>query len=352
MMNNINLPETYKELDKQGMLTEIQRLPEQLKHAWRISHEFPLPERNNFTSIIFAGMGGSAIGADILSSYVMPLCKTRITVLRGYQLPLWANSQDTLVVCCSHSGNTEETLSAFYDALDKGCTTMAISTGGKLQELSKLHKKLFWKFEHHGQPRAAVGFSFGLLLGLIERLELISSQQDEIESAVAGMTMFLQQIDANVPVAKNLAKRISGQAVDRFVSVFGSEHLEPVARRWKTQINEISKAWAQFEFLPEADHNTLAGVINPTNTIEKIYSIFLKSDYYHDRNQLRFDLTFEEIMVSGLCTDNIVLQSDHKLEEIWKMILLGDYISYYLAMAYKVDPTPVDAIENLKDAMK
>lgn len=351
-MKNIDLPDTFKELDKQGMLTEIQRLPEQLAHAWRISHEFPLPDGNHFSNIAFAGMGGSAIGADILSSYLMPQCKTQINVLRGYQLPMWVQGQNSLVVCSSHSGNTEETLSVFVEAIERGCTTMAISTGGELQRLAESNGKLHWKFDHAGQPRSAVGFSFGLLLGLIERLELIKSQQDDINSAVTGMTKLLEQIDVHVPVTKNLAKRIAGQAVDRFVSVFGAEHLEPIARRWKTQINEISKAWAQFEFIPEADHNTLAGVINPSTAIEKIYSIFLKSDFYHERNRLRIGLTFEELMVAGLCTDNIVLQSGNKLEEIWRMILLGDFISYYLAMAYEVDPTPVDAIENLKSSMK
>jgi len=351
-MVNIDLPDTYIDLDKHGMLKEIQGLPAQLNQAFQISQALPLPENNNFQNIIFAGMGGSAIGADILCSYITPLCKTHVTVQRGYQLPLWAQGKNTLVVCSSHSGNTEETISTFMDAVNKGCTTMAISTGGELQDIAEHRNRLHWKFQHSGQPRAAVGFAFGLLLGLMDRLKLLDDQQSEIDSAVAGMSSLIQKIDANIPVARNLAKRISGQAVDRFVSVFGAEHLEPVARRWKTQINEISKAWAQFEFLPEADHNTLAGVLHPTNLIEKVYSLFLKSNFYHERNQLRFDLTFEEMMVAGLCTDNIVLQSENRLEEVWKMILLGDYISYYMAIAYEVDPTPVEAIENLKTAMK
>ena len=350
----MNLDETKKfsQLDKSGMLDEIRGLADQLEEAWETAAKLPLPEKKDFRKIVIAGMGGSAIGADLLASYVYSMAEVPLYVLRGYQLPAWASGPDVLVVCSSHSGNTEETLSVFADAFEKKCTIMAIATGGKLVEQAKKQKVTAWTFIHPGQPRAAVGFSFGMLLNLFTRLGLIPEQEKELHAAAGAMRVLMDGIDADVPVAKNLAKRIAGQSIGRVPVVFGAEHLEPVARRWKTQVNEIGKALAQFEFIPEADHNTLAGLVNPEEQLYKTYAIFLNSTNYHTRNQKRFDLTASEFMVAGVCIDKVALESGSKLTEMWQMILLGDFISFYSSMAYDIDPTPVKALDNLKAALK
>jgi len=293
-------------------------------------------------------MGGSAIGADILAGYIAPFCKVPLSVLRGYQLPAWVGGPNDLVICSSHSGNTEETLSVFQECIEKRCAVLTISTGGKLLDAARAHGVVFWTFEHAGQPRAAVGFSFGMLLNLFSRLAMIPDQSLELRQAAAAMRQFMPEIDAHVPLAKNLAKGIAGQSMGRFPLVFGAEHLEAVARRWKTQMNEIGKALAQFEFLPEADHNTLAGLVNPEELLTKTYALFLTSTRYHPRNQKRFDFTASEFMLAGAAIDKVACQSETCLAEIWNCILLGDFISFYQAMAYDVDPTPVDVLENLK----
>jgi len=342
----------FGQLDPEDMLGAIRGLPQQLWTAWETAGELPLPERREFSKILVAGMGGSAIGADILAGYVAADCSVPLYVLRGYQMPAWAKGPDVLVVCSSHSGNTEETLAVFEEAQKRKCTTMTVSTGGKLSENAREQGALCWTFDHLGQPRTAVGFSFGLLLNLLERLELVPKQEALVKGAVAEMEALGKQIDAEVPAVKNLAKRLAGQAVERIPVVFGAEHLEPVARRWKTQINEIGKAEAQFEFLPEADHNTLAGLVNPEALLYKTYALFLNSERYTDRVQKRFKLTADEFMVSGVCVDPVTCSGGSMLAEIWTAIFLGDYISYYLAMAYEVDPTPVEALNRLKGAMK
>ena len=171
--------------------------------------------------------------------------------------------QETLVIASSHSGNTEETLAAFEQAQTAGCRILALCTGGKLAAQAIATNIPLWTFEHHGQPRAAVGFSFGLLLALLSRLGLIPDPADELSGAITAMRKQQADLRAEVPVVRNLAKREAGQLVGRWVMVFGADVLEPVARRWKTQINELAKAWAQFELLPEADHNALAGLTQP-----------------------------------------------------------------------------------------
>lgn len=349
---NLDDPNLFENLDTKGMIDEIRSIPSQLEQSWKLGQSNPIPENKDFSHIIVAGMGGSAIGADILESLVYSECEVPVSVIRGYKLPEWARGGDVLVICSSHSGNTEETLSVFEHSLERNCITMAVTTGGQLEERCEESKSICWKFDHEGQPRAAVGYSFGLLYSLFFRLSLLSDAQKELEGAISKLNAMIAKYDVDVPVSGNLAKRLAGQAVNRFPFIIGAEHLEPVSRRWKTQVNELAKAWAQFEFIPEANHNTLAGVENPDSKIPEIYAIFLNSENYYPRNQKRMNLTFTEFMVAGLCTDKIVAQGKNLLEEIWTTILLGDFFSYYLAMAYKTDPTPVETLENFKRNMK
>ncbi len=155
----------FNTIDPDGMLEEIQKLPDQLLLAWKTADRLPLlPPPEVYSEVIIAGMGGSAIGADLLASYTAPLCKIPTSVIRGYHLPAWAKGKNILVVCSSHSGNTEETNSIYEEAIVNQCTVMCISTGGKLLKSASERNLVGWKFDHKGQPRSAVGFSFGLLL--------------------------------------------------------------------------------------------------------------------------------------------------------------------------------------------
>ncbi len=342
----------FHRLDTENMLAEIDGLPQQFQHAYTASFNYDLHDLQKPELILVAGMGGSAIGADLLSTYCTPLCPVPVISLREYSLPEWAKQHKTLVVASSHSGNTEETLSVFNQALAANLPILALATGGELSKQAQAAKKALWMFEHHGQPRAAVGFSFGILLALLERLDLIPSQKELMAQTIAEIEEKQQLYKADVPIVQNPVKRLAGQALGRLVSVFGSDHLAPVARRWKTQINELAKAWAQFEFLPEGDHNTLAGIENDPAIIEKIMPIFLKGSLAHPRNLLRADLTKQEMMVAGLAVDEVNFKGNSRLAEMWDAILFGDYFSYYLALSYEVDPTPIAALSNLKQQLK
>ncbi len=338
----------FSNLDPQDMLAEIDGLPGQLEYAWRLALSQPLPTWVDIRQVVISGMGGSAIGADLLAAYASRYCRLPIFVHRNYGLPAWAHGPHTLVVGSSHSGNTEETLSAFEQAGLNGCQRLALARGGQLAEAAFQAGVPLWQFEHTGQPRAAVGFSFGLLLGLFARLDLVPNPEPELEQAVQAMRSQQQRLKADIPVVSNPAKRMAGQLYGRFVVLFGAEVLEPVARRWKGQISEVAKAGASFEFLPEADHNTLAGVWNPEEVLMKVFALFLRAPSYHARNQLRTNLTKKVFMLEGINTDFIDAAGDTSLAHQWTALHFGDYTAYYLAMAYGVDPTPVEAIEGFK----
>jgi glucose/mannose-6-phosphate isomerase len=345
---NLNDHKEFPSLDAQNMLGEMQGLPEQLLSAWEEAEAQPLDAYQAINQVLIAGMGGSAIGADLVKAYTTPISTVSLEVHRDYGLPAWADSPETLVIVSSHSGNTEETLSAMETALERGCSLLAITTGGKIAERAREMGVGLWIFNHQGQPRAAVGYSFSLLLNVFARLGFIPDPLPEIKDAVQVMQEGRDLLAPELPDHQNPAKRLAGQIIDRWVSVFGADLLAPVARRWKGQISEIAKAWGQFEDLPEANHNTLAGVVNPEAVLLKTIALFLESDSNHPRNKRRIELTKKNFMLEGISSNLIQAQGESRLAQMWNLIQLGDYTAYYLAMAYDVDPTPVAAIENLK----
>jgi len=350
---NLDDLERFKQLDTLNMLGEIDNLPDQLASAYQLGMKHDLPDWKNFRQVVIAGMGGSAIGADLLAAYCASLAFLPVSVHRDYSLPVYARGEESLVICSSHSGNTEETLDAFESARKAECRIVVVCTGGELVKRAKENNIPIWTFDHVGQPRAAVGFSFGLLLAMFQRLGFLSDQSKEMEDAVASMKRTQQHLKADVPAVKNPAKRYAGQLMGRWVTFMGSGLLSVVARRWKGQINEVAKAGANFEFLPEADHNTLAGTINPQETLNAhTMTLFLRAPSDHPRNRLRSDLTRKAFMLEGMNTDYIDARGETPLAHMWTSILFGDYMAYYLAMGYGVDPTPIQALVEFKEAMK
>ncbi len=338
-------------LDAEDMLGYIRRLGTDLTAAWQLGLTQPLPPMGTIQRVVIAGMGGSAIGADLLATYLAPSCPIPVLVHRDYDLPGWAQGPETLVIASSHSGNTEETLSSFRLAGERGCSRLAICTGGALAQAAAQAGVPVWIFEHHGQPRTAVAYSFALLLAAFYRLKLIPDPQSDLEATAALMQNQAAAYQPEVGVHQNPAKRLAGQLVDRWVVVLASDYLAPVARRWKGQISELAKAWAQFEFLPEADHNTLAGTLNPEAALMRTFVLFLRAPSDQPRNRLRADLTRQAMMVQALGTDTVDAGGETPLAHIWTTLQFGDYVSYYLALAYGVDPTPVEALQTLKNQL-
>lgn len=338
----------YSRYDQQNMLWHIQHLADQLHDGWQLGLKLDLPKVEQLKHIVVVGVGGSAIGADLVNGYVHNHLSIPVALIRDYELPSWVAGQSVCVVGSSHSGNTEEVLYAMEISHKRNCTLVGISTGGILADLSSKLKFPLWKYDYQGQPRAAVGYSFSLILALLYRLKAIPDPAAELESAIRTMSEFQKQLGPQVPTAHNLAKRMAGQLIGRWVTIYGAGFLAPVARRWKTQINELAKAWSMFEEIPEANHNTLNGTQNPEALLTQIMALFLRSRFLHPRHQLRLEMTKHEFMLQGLGTDFIDAEGDTPLAHLWTSLLLGDYIAYYLAIAYEVDPTPIEILENFK----
>lgn len=349
---NLNDPKLYKKLDPEDMIGHINGLPAQLAAAWKLGSSLDLPTWTAIRQVVVAGMGGSAIGSDLLSAFAEPALTASWVTHRDYGLPSWARGPETLVICSSHSGNTEETLSAFEAAQAAGCRILAIATGGALASAAEKTKLPLWTFDHQSQPRTAVGFSFGLLLAAAARLNLIPDPSADLADAVTAMQEQQRTLFPEMPDTANSAKRMGGQFMGRWITIYGAGLLAPVARRWKTQINENAKAQASFELIPEADHNTLQGVVQPERLFPATMAIFLRSSHNQPRLERRAELTRMAIMLQGQNTDTITAQGSSRLAHMWTALHYGDYASYYLALAYGLDPTPVPMLAELKEKME
>jgi glucose/mannose-6-phosphate isomerase len=318
------------------MLSHIDAFATQLDDAWKLALAQPLPDTHRSPrQIVLCGMGGSAIGGDLAAALVSATSPVPFNVVRGYDLPAYVTGSDTLVIVSSHSGNTEETISAAEQALDAGVRMLAISTGGQIAEHAKANRYPLWQFSYKSQPRAALGWSFGMLIGLAHRLGLAPNLE--------------ANLDETLDLLREEQQR---QLVGRIPVFYGGGIFEPVARRWKGQLNENSKVWAAYEGMPEGNHNAVVGISNPDNLIRYMQAIFIASQSLdHPRVALRHDLTFRLYLENGIMCDKFHPRGESALAQMCHAIQYGDYVSFYTAVAYGADPTEIAPIIQLKEQL-
>lgn len=355
MAYNMNLDDLdrMRAIDVDDMLSHIDALPDQLDNAWEAAQALPLPESHQAPRlIVLCGMGGSAIGGDLAAAVVAPTSPAPFVVLRGYDLPAFVAGPETLVIASSHSGNTEETLSAVEIARERGARLLAVTTGGQLAEHAARHGYPLWQFDYKSQPRAALGWSLGLLLGLADRLKLAPGLGDALAGAVALLRETAQGYGAGSGLATNPAKRTAGQLIGRVPVFVGAGIFEPVARRWKCQLNENAKVWAEYEPMPETNHNAVAAIGFPADNSVQLSAIFITSPAQdHPRVRLRHELMYTMCLQNGIMADTFQPQGDTPLARLLHAIQFGDYLSYYTAIGYGADPTAIAPIVELKDQL-
>jgi glucose/mannose-6-phosphate isomerase len=337
--------------DRSGMLLQVAAIPAQIRDAWTRSRALDLPGRHGqATGVAVLGMGGSAIGGDLVRAIWSDRLRLPLEVVRGYELPAWVGP-DTLVVASSYSGRTEETLAAVETAFVRRCPVAVITTGGPLGAVAAKASLPLLGFPGGGQPRAAVGHAVMLLAGLLERAGALELDAGEVEAGAAAAEAALTAWGPDIPTEANLAKQLAWSILDRLPVITGAGHLAAVARRWKTQLNENAKTMAVWDELPEADHNTIVGHPQPDATLDHQLHVLLASEQDHPRNVLRMELSGELLAESGISSQRVALPGATRLESALAGVVLGDLVSCYLAILVGRDPTPVDAIVRLKASM-
>ncbi len=348
---NLDRPETYTEYDPSNASARLFDLAGQCRKAWRIVEKWEPPILSPPPrAVIVAGMGGSAIGGDLLAALARDLATVPIFVHRNYGLPTWAGPP-TLVLASSYSGNTEETLSSAAEAFRRGAPLVAVTTGGELARHASEWGASLLSFDYPAQPREALGYSFLLLLGILVRLDLLPDLSPEVEESISVLEALRAEVEPAVPLERNPAKALAFWLYGSLPTIYGSDLLSPVARRWKGQFNENSKSWAFFEELPEMDHNAITGTANPPSFSGRVRALFLTSEQDHPRNRLRQEVTRRLFEEAGVPCCTVAGRGKSPLAQMLSTILLGDAISYYLAMLYRADPTAIPAIHALKRAL-
>lgn len=350
-MINLDNLRALQHLDRDGMLAHVRALPEQCRAAWAGVRELELPARYlDANKIVIAGMGGSAIGGDLAAEIAGPDSSIPILVLRDYELPAYVD-RHTLVIGSSYSGNTEETLAVFQKAHERGCSLVALATGGRLAELAQAWNTPLVSFHYTSQPRAAMGFNLMSLLGILRAVGAVGDLTAALDEATALMDERMRELEPASPQAHNSAKQLAADLYGRVPVVVGAGLLAPVARRWKSQLNENSKGWSYFEVMPEMSHNAVSGIHFPPGVAEQFCMLFLTAAAVHPRNRLRFELTQQVFEGQGILCRRIDAPGQSTLAQILTAIQLGDYVSVYLALLYGTDPTAIDDITGLKQRM-
>lgn len=323
--------------------------PKQFEEAFRLAKNVKVD--GDFTSITISGMGGSALPGNLLRTYCNDLFKRNssyrpleIFINRYYSLPPESYRSNTLNFISSYSGNTEETLSSFKEAVDEGLACIGLSSGGKIEEKCKEYKvpyiKLPIPYENY-QPRMGTGYFFGTLFQAMVNHNLIPDTTKELlEDA--------KKLDENMSRYEEEGKKLAEKMKGRTPVIYASPKYKSVAMIWKIKFNENAKTPAFWNFFPELNHNEMVGYTNPQG---KFAIIMLRDPKDDERNLKRYNATAGLLRKKSIECEIIDMEGESVFYKMFSSILLADWTSYYLALSYDQDPTPVAMVEELKEIL-
>ena len=346
---SIETVERIRQGDPEGMLDRIKELPQQVRDAWAITRRASIPPAfGDVRNVVVTGMGGSAIGGDLAAALVAGELAVPMSVHRDYGLPAYVG-RDSLVIASSYSGNTEETLSAFDEAQKRGARTIVIATGGRLTELATAAGCPLVPFRYPARPRATLGYSMTLVLGVLSRIGLVRDLSADVEGALADVAKLQERVHEGART--NDAKRLALALAGRVVFVYGAGVMGVMARRVKGQWNENAKNWAAFDVLPELDHNAVVGFPNPQVAKQALAVLILRSTADLGRHRVRWEVTKELLDQAGIPHHSVELAGSSALSEVLQTTYFTDHVSFYVALLNGADPSPNRSIDFLKDRL-
>lgn len=320
------------------MIEIIDDLPGEVKEAIELGASSNIAFKN-IKKVCIAGMGGSSIGGELLVSLSYRFSKIPFFIVRDYNLPKFVDSK-TLLIIVSYSGNTEETLSFFEQA--KGSNNiLCISSNGVLEDQAKKEKIPLLSIPKGYPPRGAIAYLFFPILEILRKSKIMNIKKDSLKDTI-------EILEENKDTAKTWAEEVSGKLKEKLPFIYSIYDFRTVARRWSTQINENSKSLAHWAVFSELDHNELVGWENPKEILKRTFIFILRERDGDKRINKRIEITSELIKEFSGEIVNVYADGDSQLAKIFSLIQKGDYLAYFLARAYKVDPLPVKRIQELK----
>lgn len=346
-MNSLDDLKQIKELDKEKMADFIADLPKQCLKAYQQSQKISINyPASSIKHLVICGMGGSAIGADLIKSIINDQLSIPFSIIRDYCLPNYVN-ENSLVILISYSGDTTETLSCSQDAIKRKAKIIVITSGGQLEKIAEKNKWPILKIEYVSQPRAALAWLSIPILVILEKLNLLNLKNFRIEENLRLLDQFNQSFYPQIPTEKNIAKYLAYFCYDHLPVILSSEKFSAAARRWKTQFNENSENFAIWEILPEALHNSIESDL-PWRLKDELVFIFFDSTL--DNAELNKPVKlFQKILdQENIRWEAVPSFGDNLFLANFAYIVLGDWVSFYLALLNQIDPTPVEKIKWLK----
>ena len=348
--------EAMNDLDANSMHQHLSRFPEYCLAGWDEAARLQVPSKyRQINKVIFSGMGGSGISGALISDLLLSEKGPLVYVHRGYDLPAWADD-DTLVIICSYSGNTEETVEVFHQAVAAEIKTLVVTAGGALGEKCNDLGIPVCDVPISAQPRATLGFVVCALARIFADLDFVSSQIFPISHIVDLLQKTNERLGFDSTVEeKNAAKFLARKLVGKTPVIYAGGFLSNVALRWATQMNENANRWAFSQSFPELNHNSVVAYQQQNQEANKWCVLLLRSPILHGRILSRYQAT-HELLTKYAISHEVVDFTDFQGPEggnesfgqILSGILYGDWVSYYLAMLEGIDPTPVKPIEDLK----
>ena len=320
------------------------------KQWQQLEYTFEVPElKGEYKNVVFAGMGGSALGA--LLSTTWPKATVPFEICRNYDIPSYVDAS-TLFVASSYSGNTEETLEALRQAEAKQAVIVVIAGGGKLVEIAKEKGYPLALMPDVGQPRFAAQASLKAVVTVLEQAGL-SAEPNAVLTLQQASGMLKEAVQAwlpTVPADKNTAKQIALEVMGKSAVIYAGSRLFPAAYKWKISFNENAKNVAWCNQLPEFNHNEFLGWTS--HPVDKPYTVIdLRSSFEHERVQKRFEVTGRLLSGQRPAAHTVEAEGKTLLEQLLWTVALGDFVSLYTALLNGLNPTPVDLIEKLKKSL-
>jgi glucose/mannose-6-phosphate isomerase len=331
-----------KELDRSNLRQVILDSPRQLQEGIRLAENIKVS--GDFSRLVISGMGGSALPGELLQIYLGQLRESSLEIYlnRTYSLPPQAE-KNSLNFLTSYSGNTEETLSCFAKALQKQLSPLiGFTSGGELKTICQKNNLPLIAIPSGIEPRCATGYFFSAMLKVLSNSGLIKDESPRLLEAAENLKNAAKELEE---LGKTLAQKIQGSTP----IVYASDFFRPLAMIWKIALNENAKTPAFFNVYPELNHNEMVGYTLPQG---KFHILTLTHPQDDPRIQKRMRLTADILKENGLETTFIALPQGNIFYTIFYTLILGEWISYYLALAYNQDPTPVAMVEKLKGLLK
>ncbi len=341
----MNITDYIKKYDADNMYQVLKDSHKQIEFAWSNNFDLSSLKNSKISQIIVSGMGGSAIAGNFAKNFLRDELKVPLIVNRNYSLPASAD-ENTLVILSSYSGETEETLSTFEDAIKKQCKVICVTTGGTLQLVARAKSFPVVSLMEGFQPRFAFAVSFFTLLRILQTLGLIDDQTEIVNKIIENWKDRSERLSSDSSEAIKLAEKVMG-----FVPVIlsAADYTDSVGLRFKGQFNENSKMAAFCNSLPEQNHNEIVPWEYHNNEQNPFIVIALMDNSYHPRIKKRFEIITELIRKSGVEVIEIKSRSESFKERLCNLLYCTDWLTYYCALFQGRNPKEINYIHHLKN---